>query len=81
MGILQVRTDMEVKDWIIYYREAWGRFTYTDGTPKKWEHFKPDETVAKVFHGTEEEAAAEAKRVELAHGITGPFSNHYSYVQ
>jgi len=75
---IRARNDM-VKDWIIYYRESHGRYEYTDGKYKKWEHFYPGDIVAKTIHGTEEEAAAEAKRVELAAGITGPFSNKYSY--
>ena len=68
-------------DWIIYYRESKGRFTYTNEKYHQGQHFYPGDIVAKSFHGTEEEAKAETARIEREAGITGPFSNHYSYIK
>ena len=77
MGI-RARNDMD--DWIIYYRESHGRYEHTPAQLRKGQHFYPGDIVIKEIRGTEEEAKAEAKREELAAGITGPFNNQYSYV-
>lgn len=68
---------MEVSDWIIYYNEARGRYTCVEeGSPSAdIIGYK----MKKVVHGTRAQAMREAKKIELADGITGIFHNNYTY--